>query len=84
MTNDDRMGEDELIGPGVEGGLGPADVLAGLLRAYPTLVAPFGDHLESWGDRPRGVETRLPLILGQGRLQRHVVSDAERVLGTNG
>jgi hypothetical protein len=62
MANNDQMSEDELIGPWVEGGLGIADVLAGLLRACPTLVDPFSKHLESWGDRPRGVYNDTPVV----------------------
>jgi hypothetical protein len=62
MTSNEQMGEDELIGPWVDGGLGIADVLAGLLRACPTLVDPFSRHLESWGDRPRGVYNDTPVV----------------------
>jgi hypothetical protein len=48
------MSEDELVGPGVEGGLGAAGVMGALLQNCPSLLEPFAAHVDAYGNEPRG------------------------------
>ena len=64
MKDGSPMSEAELVGPGVEGGIPPSEVIPALLQAAPSLAEPWREHLGFWGDDERGMYNDASVVAG--------------------